>query len=90
MDIQKIKDNDKIRSESYIDSELFRDNFNGTDEELKIIAETVYELVDASNTNDDTFMDECKSMINCDYDYLNMDQINIVCKMIDEIICGEL
>lgn len=90
MDIQKIKDNDEIRSESYIDSELFRDNFNGTDEELKIIAETVYELVDASNTNDDTFMDECKSMISCDYDYLNMDQINIVCKMIDEIICGEL
>ena len=73
-----------------MDITRFIDNFEGTEEELRTIAETVYELVDASNTNDDTFIDECESMINCDYDYLNMDQINIVCKMIDEIICGEL
>lgn len=87
MNIDKIKDNMETRNEDYIDSESFRDNFEGTEEQLKTIAETVYELVDATSyPEDDAFLDKCDSMIQYDYDYLTKDQADTVYQMIIKII----
>ena len=67
------------------------DNFTGTEEELKNIAQTVYELVDVvSYPEDDMFMEKCESMLQYDYDYLSPDQSEEVYNMIVEIINGEL
>ena len=65
------------------------DNFMGEEEELRNIALTVFECVDGSNTNDDTFMDECDSMIGCDYGYLNPNQVNEVLDLIEELILND-
>ena len=62
------------------------DNFQGTEEELNTIATTIYECVDGSNTNDETFMDECESMLLCDYDWLKQSQKHYVIDKIEEII----
>lgn len=91
MNIDKIKDNMETRNEDYIDSESFRDNFEGSEEQLETVAETVYELVDATSyPDDDMFMDKCESMLRCDYDYLTDDQFYEVYNMIEKIIDGEL
>lgn len=67
------------------------DNFVGTEEELKNIAKTVYELVDATSyPEDDMFLDKCESMLQYDYDYLSPDQFEEVYNMIIKIINGEL
>lgn len=67
------------------------DNFMGTEEELKNIAQTVYELVDATSyPEDDMFLDKCESMLRYDYDYLTDDQFEEVYSMIIKIIDGEL
>lgn len=89
--ITKTKDNMTNKDEKYMDSEMLRDNFNGTEAELKVIAETVFECVDATNEDDWNFMDECQSMLDCDYDYLNPQQYHEVLEFIDRIIIkGEL
>ena len=89
--ITKTKDNMTNRDEKYIDSEMLRDNFNGTEAELKVIAETVFECVDATNEDDWAFMDECESMLSCDFEYLNNAQFHQVIEFIDRIILkGEL
>lgn len=89
--ITKAKDNMFVNDEGYLDSELLRDNFDGSEEQLKIIAETVFECVDASNKDDWNFMDECQSMLSCDYDYLNPQQYHEVEGFIETLILkGEL
>ena len=88
MNIDKIKDNQIVKDNGYVDSELLRDNFDGSDEHLKIIAKTIYECVDASNEDDSTFMDECISMAQCDYDYLKTYQTDEVLKLVDELCCN--
>lgn len=88
MDITKQKDNQTIKNDRYVDSELLRDNFIGTDEQLKIIAQTIYECCDGTVPDDD-FMDYCYSMLECDYDYLKPHQKDEVVKEIEKII-GEL
>ena len=65
------------------------DNFEGTDIELKNIAKTVFECVDGSNEDDFSFMDECESMLLCDYDFLNDNQFEDVRRLIEELICNE-
>lgn len=89
--ITKAKDNMIVNDEGYLDSELLRDNFEGSEEQLKVIAETVFECVDASNEDDWNFMDECESMLSCDFEYLNNTQFHQVIEFIDRIILkGEL
>ena len=85
MNIDKVKDNLEFRSEEYIDSESFRDNFEGSEEQLKIIAQTTYQCCEEGN--DDEFLNRCKSMLNSDYDYLNDNQYNeVMYKWIEELI----
>ena len=80
-----VKDNLEFRSEEYIDSESFRDNFEGSEEQLKIIAQTTYQCCEEGN--DDEFLNRCKSMLNSDYDYLNDNQYNeVMYKWIEELI----
>ena len=88
IDITKEIDNQIVKNNGFVDSELLKDNFNGSEEQLKIIAKTVYECVDATNEDDFIFMDECESMIGCDYDFLNNHQVNEVVWLIDELICN--
>lgn len=89
MDINRIKDNEE-RNEEYVDAESFRDNFQGSEDELKIIAQTVYECVDATNENDETFTDECKSMLQWDYDYLSNAQYHeVLYTYIEELIMND-
>lgn len=85
VNIDKTKDNKEIRSETYVDAESFRDNFEGSEEELQIIANTIYECVDGSNEDPETFGDEVQSMIEYDYDYLTLDQQDKVFWMVDDI-----
>ena len=88
MDITKQKDNQTIKTNEYVDSELLRDNFMGTDEQLQIIAQTIYECCDGV-VPDDGFMDYCYSMLDCDYDYLKPHQRDEVVELIKKID-GEL
>ena len=89
IDIPKIKDNLEIRSETYVDAESFRDNFEGSEEQLQVIANTIYECVDGSNEDPETFGDEVQSMIEYDYDYLTLDQQDKVFWMVDDITTAE-
>lgn len=89
MDITKQKDNQTIKTNKYVDSELLRDNFMGTDEQLQIIAQTIYECCDGV-VPDDGFMDYCYSMLDCDYDYLKPYQRDEIIERIKKIINGEL
>ena len=54
--------------------------------DLKNIAKTVFECVNGSNEDDFAFMDECESMLLCDYEYLNDDQFHKVICFIDDLI----
>lgn len=54
---------------------------------LENIAKTVFECVDAvSFEDDDEFMDKCESMIYCDYNYLNDNQVNEVFDLIEDML----
>lgn len=75
---------------TYKDMEIVADNFLGTEEELKSIAKNIYECVDATNKDDSTFMDECESMMTCDYPYLKEYQEDEILKIIDELICKNI
>lgn len=87
MDITKQKDNEKFKSETYVDSEYLRDNFDGSDKQLKIIAQTVYECVDGTVPDED-FVDGCQSMLQYDYDYLKPHQEDTVLDLIEELVCN--
>lgn len=89
INIDKIKDNLKTRSETYVDAESFRDNFEGSEKELKTIAQTIYDCVDGSNEDPETFGDEVNSMLQYDYDYLTKDQQDKVFWMVDDIAVKE-
>lgn len=90
-DISKAKDNNYFKGE-YVDSEILKDNFMGTEDELKVIAMTVYELCYSGSDLDELeeefgclnidYMDRVQSMIQCDYDYLSSDQQNEVERMV--------
>lgn len=69
-----------------IDIVKVRDNFQGTEEELNNIAHTIYDCVDATNGDPDSFIDECWSMLLCDYDWLHKHQQDNVIDIIVEII----
>lgn len=88
MDITKQKDNQVIRDDEYVDSELLRDNFTGSDEELRVIAKTVYECVDGTVPDED-FIDGCQSMVQYDYDYLKPYQEDIIFELIEELVCND-
>ena len=88
MDITKQKDNQIVRDDGYVDSELLRDNFMGTDEQLKTIAQTIYECCDGTVPDDD-FQDGYNSMIEYDYDYLKEPQKETVRDLIEELICND-